>query len=224
MADRTPLLLATDEDGSTLKPDEQMMIFQVWQKPEDEATSPVKIPLFRVRGSVAHFKYGKLSGVVIDVIRSMYHAFDVTKDVEAARRGIELKRVRAIRIEEGIANERTNFIAKHPITATPDHYSYKPEDMSGSFCYDPDKQTTAPIKAVNIEQFKQALHNQLGNKDTMGDASDGSIKYLWSPFEASGEMSSPEIEAYATNLDEFQTWTEKIVYWEYTAWEPEARR
>lgn len=227
MADRTPLLMTKDEEGQALKADEQMMVFKVWSEyvnEDHEKSVTPKLGLFRVRGSVSQFEFGKLSGFVIDSIKSMWPSWDRVKDVELAKKGIEKTTLRANLQVEGVANERTNTITKHMMTATPDRYAYKPADMKGSFGYDPDIMDTIPMKKENVEVFCQALQNQMGNTDTMGDASAGKVKYLWSPLEAGSEEAMPEVEEYAKNLEEFKSWVSRIVHWEYEEWQAPAKR
>jgi hypothetical protein len=96
--------------------------------------------------------------------------------------------------------------------------------MNGSFGYDPDLQDTTPLKEENIDALYAALKNQMGNPDSMGDASAGKIKYLWSPLEAGDEDALPEIDQYAANWKEFQKWTGRIVHWEYEEWKAPAKR
>lgn len=226
MADRTPLLLAKEEDGQALQADEQLMEFVVSSFQTDDKGNRFetpKIPLFRIRASVSQIEAGKLSGFWEDCRRSMYHAFDTPKDVEAARKGIDKVNLRAVRTTEGESNEKLHTYAKTLVTATPNHYPYKARDMKGSFCFDPDLKETTPIKDVNIAVFLYALKNQL-HEESMGDPSAGKPKYLWSPLEEGDEDADPTIATYIKNFDQFKTWAGRIVNWEFVEYTPAAKR
>lgn len=226
MADRSPLLLAK-EDGQALGKDEQIMEFTVRSRYKDangQEAETKKLPIFRVRASVSQIENGKLSGFWQDVRKSFCPAFDTVKDVEAARKGEDKSALRAIRMTEGICNERTNEYKKHAMTMTPSHYPYKATDMAGSFAFDADLKHAAPITPDHLKVFVHALKNQMGNRDSMGDVSSGEIKYLWSPLEEGFEESSSDIAVYAKNLEEFLGWNGRVVDWEFVEWNPPAKR
>lgn len=225
MADRTPLLLSKEEEGQALGKDEQLMEFVVKceEVVDGVAVDSKPLPLFRVRASVSQIEAGKLSGFWEDVRKSMHPAFDQPKDIEAARKGQLKTALRAVRRVEGVCNEKTNEYVKHLMTTTPANYAYKATDMKGSFCFDADLKETAPLGENNIYVFKHALKNQL-HEESMGDASAGKIKYLWSPLEEGDEDADSTIKQYAENLAEFEKWKGRIVHWEFVEYDPKGKR
>lgn len=222
MAERTAFMKPRGPEGSQLRPGEQMLRFMFWSP---EIKDCPKRPLFRFRGVRGDFIAGKLSGFWEDVRTSMHPNWVECKDVEKLKK-LPAEKVKSYLIpyieETGIIDERKHTTSTAKVSVPFDKLPYKADEFEGSFCFDTSKGLTATLTKANLAYLLFAIRNQVGNRDTVGDAGSGEYpRRLWI-FGTTDQ--DEEGDEYERNFQELEKMVGKKVFWELEEVQPEVRR